>query len=50
MQGESTPVLVKESQMQTNSRTSVCGRTYLGVVTAFIKKKKKKKKENPYLP
>ena len=32
MQGESPPVLVKESQIQTYSRTSVCGRTYLGVV------------------
>ena len=43
VQGESPPVLVKESHIQTYSRTSVCGRTYLGVVTektAFIKKKK----------
>ena len=30
--GESPPVLVKESHIQTYSRTSVCGRTYLGVV------------------
>ena len=33
VQGESPPVLVKESHIQTYSRTSVCGRTYLGVVT-----------------
>ena len=32
VQGESPPVLVKESYIQTYSRTSVCGRTYLGVV------------------
>ena len=32
VQGESTPVLVKESNIQTYSRTSVCGRTYLGDV------------------
>ena len=32
MQGESPPVLVKESHIQTYSRASVCGRTYLGVV------------------
>ena len=32
VQGESPPVLVKESHIQTYSRTSVCGRTYLGVV------------------
>ena len=32
MQGESLPVLVKESHIQTYSRTSVCDRTYLGVV------------------
>ena len=32
VKGESPPVLVKESHVQTNSRTSVCGRTYLGVV------------------
>ena len=31
VQGESPPVLVKESHIQTYSRTSVCGRTYLGV-------------------
>ena len=42
VQGESPPVLVKESHIQTYSRTSVCGCTYLRVVTektAFIKKK-----------
>ena len=32
MQGESPPVLVKESHIQLYSRTSVCGRSYLGVV------------------
>ena len=32
VQGESPPVLVKKSQIITYSRTSVCGRTYLGVV------------------
>ena len=32
VQGESPPVLAKESYIQTYSRTSVCGRTYLGVV------------------
>ena len=32
VQGESPPVLVKESHIQTYSRTSVCGHTYLGVV------------------
>ena len=32
VQGESPPVLVKESHIQTYSRISVCGRTYLGVV------------------
>ena len=32
VQGESPPVLVKESHIQTYSRTSVCGRTYLGIV------------------
>ena len=32
VQGESPPVLVKESRIQTYSRTSVCGRTYLGVI------------------
>ena len=46
VQGESPPVLVKESHIQT--RTSVCGRTYLGVVyrkdRIYLKKKKKKKK------
>ena len=30
--GRVTPVLVKESHIQTYSRTSVCGHTYLGVV------------------
>ena len=56
VQGESPPVLVKESHIQTYPRTSVCGRNYLGVLystekTAFIKKKKKKKKKKtlPYL-
>ena len=32
VQEESPPVLVKESHIQTYSRISVCGRTYLGVV------------------
>ena len=32
VQGESPPLLVKESHIQTYSRTSVCGRIYLGVV------------------
>ena len=32
VQGESPPVLVKESHIQTYSRTSECGRTYLGVI------------------
>ena len=32
VQGESPPVLVKESHTQTYYKTSVCGRTYLGVV------------------
>ena len=32
LQGEPPPVLVKDSHIQTYSRTSVCGRTYLGVV------------------
>ena len=32
VQRESPPVLVKESHIQTYSRTSVCGRTYLGGV------------------
>ena len=49
VQGESPPVLVKESHIQTYSRTSVCGRTYLGVVyrkdRIYLKKQK-----NPYLP
>ena len=51
--GRVTLVLVKESHIQTHSRTSVCGRTYLVSLTektAFIKKKKKKKKSLPTLP
>ena len=32
VQGEPPPVLVKESHIQTCSRTPVCGRTYLGVL------------------
>ena len=32
VQRESPPVLVRESHIQTNSRISVCGRPYLGVV------------------
>ena len=44
MQGESPPMLVKESHIQAYSRTSVCGRTYLGVVyrkdRIYLKKKK----------
>ena len=32
VQGESPPVLVKESHIQTYSRTSVCGHTYLSIV------------------
>ena len=47
VQEESPPVLVKESHIQIYSRTSVCGRTYLGVVyrkdRIYLKKKKKKK-------
>ena len=54
VQGESPPVLVKESHIQTYSRTSVCGRTYLGVVyrkdRIYLKKKKKKKKKIPTYP
>ena len=46
VQGESPPVLVKESHIQTYSRTSVFGHTYLGVVyrkdRIYLKKKKKK--------
>ena len=57
VQGESPPMLVKESHIQTYSRTSVCGRTYLGVVYRkdriyyiYIYKNKKNKKKNlPYL-
>ena len=53
--GRVIPCAVKESNIQTYSRTSACGRTYLGVVyriTAFVKKKKKKKKNKipPYPP
>ena len=51
VQGESPPVLVKESYIQSYSRRSVCGRTYLGVVYRkdhIYYKKKKKKKKNPY--
>ena len=47
VQGESPPVLVKESHIQSYSRTSVCGRTYVSVVyredRIYLKKKKKKK-------
>ena len=53
MQGESPPELVKESHIQTYSRTSVCGRIYLGVVyrkDRIYLKKKKKKKIPPTLP
>ena len=51
MQGESPPVLVKQSHIQTYSRISVCGRTYLGVVYRKDRiYKKKKKKKNPYVP
>ena len=32
VQGVSPPVLVKESHIETYPRTSVCDRTYLGVV------------------
>ena len=44
VQGQSPHVLVKESHIQTYSTTSVCGRTYLGVVyrkdrIKFIEKK-----------
>ena len=44
VQGESPPVLIKESHIQTYSRTSVCGRTYFGVVY------RKEKKSLPTLP
>ena len=50
VQEESPPLLVKKSHIQTYSRTSVCGRTYLGVVyrkdRIYQKKKKKKKKKS----
>ena len=43
VQVESPPVLVKESHIQTYSRKSVCGRTYLGVIyrkdCIYLKKK-----------
>ena len=32
VQGESLPVLVTESHIQTYSRASVCGHTFLGVI------------------
>ena len=50
VQGESPPVLVKESHIQTYSRTPVCGRTYLGVVYRKDRIHLKKIKKNPYLP
>ena len=50
VQGESPPVLVKESHIQTYSKTSVCGRTYLGVVYRKDRIYQKKKKKYPYLP
>ena len=52
VQGESPPVLVKESHIQNYSRTSVCGRIYLGVVYRKdrIYQKKKKKKKIPTYP
>ena len=50
VQGESLPVLVKESRIQTYSRTSVCGRTYLGVVYRKDSIYLKKKKSLPSLP
>ena len=49
VQGESPPVLVKESHIQSYSRTSVCSRTYLGVVYRKDRIYQKKKKK-PYLP
>ena len=48
VQRESPPVLVKESHIQTYSRTSVCGRTHLGVV--YRKDRIYQKKKYPYLP
>ena len=47
VQGESPPGLVKESHIQSYSTTSVCGRTYLGILYRKdrIKKKKEKKKK-----
>ena len=52
VQGESPPVLVKESHIQTYSRTSVCGSTYL--LRCRLQKRphllKKKKKSLPTLP
>ena len=50
VEGESPPVLVKESHIQTYSRTSVCGRIYLGVVYRPHLLKKKKKKKIPTYP
>ena len=50
MQGESPPVLVKESHIQTYSKTSVCGRSYLGVVYRKDRIYLKKKKSLPTLP
>ena len=50
VQGQSPPVLVKESHIQTYSRTSVCGHTYLGIVYRKDRTyKKNEKKKNPYL-
>ena len=46
VQRELHPVLVKESHIQTYSRTSVCGRTHFGVVyrkdRIYLKKERKK--------
>ena len=50
VQGESSHVLVKESHIQTYSRTSVCGRTYLGVVYRKDCIYLKKNKSLPTLP
>ena len=50
VQGESPPVLVKESHIQTYSRTSVYGRTYLGVVYRKDRIYLKKRKKNTFLP
>ena len=48
--GESPPVLVEESHIQIYSRTSVCGRTYLGVVYRKDRIYVKNKKALPALP